>query len=125
MAYKGILSGDKENIDNSIEFLDMILNPSLKSTLIPIIEASATDLTSEDVIENLNKRNKSEYDCFKDILNAKDTKLKIATLFLISKTKNEKYLPLLENMKHSKDQRITDFIEKAKQSISEVQQKNY
>jgi AAA family ATP:ADP antiporter len=119
MAYKGILSGDKEHVENSIEFLDMILNPSLKSTLIPIIEASATDITSEEVIENLNKSNKSEYECFKNILNGRDAKLKLATLFLISKTKDAKYGPLLKQINLSKDKKIDDFAKKVVLEISE------
>jgi AAA family ATP:ADP antiporter len=119
MAYKGILSGDKEHVENSIEFLDMILNPSLKSTLIPIIEASATDITSEEVIENLNKSNKSEYECFKNILNGRDAKLKLATLFLISKTKDAKYVPLLKQINLSKDKKIDDFAKKVVLEISE------
>lgn len=120
IAYYGIVSGDKENTVNAIEFLDMILNPSLKSTLIPIIEASATDITSEEIIENLNKSNKSEFECFKGILNGKDKKLKIATLFLISKTKDSKYLVLLESLSLSEDQKFNDFVEKAKKEISEA-----
>jgi AAA family ATP:ADP antiporter len=120
MAYNGITSGEAEDIVNAIEFLDIILNPNLKSVLIPIVEASALDIASEELIDTIGKNRITEYDCFKNILLGKDTRLKIAVLFLISKTQDQNYLELLLNLKDKVDTKLNIFVEKA---IFELQEK--
>ena len=110
LIYKGIISKEPENVTNAIEFLDLLLNPNLKNALIPIIEASVLDLTSDDVIDSISKNRLSELECFRSILEGKDVKLKMAVLYLVSKTEDIKYLEILLPFQESKDKRIKDYI---------------
>ncbi|QLE00720.1 hypothetical protein HX109_03765 [Galbibacter sp. BG1] len=118
MAYNGILSGEPENITNAIEFLDLLLNPNLKSVLIPIVEATILDTSSEEVIDAISKNRMTEFECFKNILEGKDVKLKIAVVYLISKIKDPKYFPLLETAETSKDFRLKEFAHSAMEEFS-------
>ncbi len=61
-AYKGVLSEKQEQQTNAVEFLDSILNPSLRSVLIPIIETSMLDSSSEEITERI-QRNRLQCDC--------------------------------------------------------------
>jgi AAA family ATP:ADP antiporter len=113
IAYDGIISGEQEHITNAIEFLDILLNPNLKSVLIPIVEATVLDTSSEEVIDAISKSRMTEYDCFKGILDGRDTKLKMSVLYLIAKIQDKKYLELILPLTASKDYRIKDLTTKA------------
>ncbi|MEX0811417.1 MAG: Npt1/Npt2 family nucleotide transporter [Chitinophagales bacterium] len=118
MAYQGILSEEQEKRTNAIEFLDILLNPDLKNALIPIVEASILDITSVEVIEAISKNKTTEFECFQNILNGKDGRLKLAVLYLINKMGDPKYTSLVVPFLHHKDEGIRDFAVKAMQSIS-------
>lgn len=117
VAYQGILSAEQEKRAHAIEFLDSILNPTLRIALIPIIESTVLDTTSEEVIEAISKSKLSEYDCFAIILQQKDQKLKLAVLYLIEQKADVKYLPLLESQLQSEQSKIKSFAQKAKEAI--------
>ena len=113
MAYKGILSDEQDKRTNAIEFLDILLNPNLKSVLIPIVEATILDTSSEEVIETISKNKLTEMECFHNILNGKDVKLKLAVLYLIEKKESSKYNELITPLLTNKDKRIQEFAQKA------------
>lgn len=96
-----ILHGEEEQRIHAIEFLDNILNNQLKKELIPVAESVLIDTFSEEKIKMFNLKIFSEEECYSALLNRKDTKLKLAVLYLIEKTQNEKFIPILE--KASKD----------------------
>ncbi|MCL5130307.1 NTP/NDP exchange transporter [Algibacter sp. L4_22] len=113
MAYKGILSDEQDKRTNAIEFLDILLNPDLKSALIPIVEATILDTTSEEVIETISKNKLTEMECFQNILDGKDVKLKLAVLYLIEKKGDSKYIELITPLLNHKDIRVKTFSQKA------------
>ena len=51
---------------------------------------------SEEKIKKLNLKMLSEAECYKTLLQRKDSKLKLAVLYLIEKTNDSKYKPLVE-----------------------------
>ena len=118
MAYKGILSEEQEKRTNAIEFLDILLNPDLKNALIPIVEATILDTSSEEVIEAISKNKTTEFECFENILSAKDVRLKLAVLYLIGKTGDAKYIQLISPFINHRDEGISDFAAKALNEIS-------
>jgi AAA family ATP:ADP antiporter len=118
MAYQGILSEEQDKRTNAIEFLDILLNPDLKNVLIPIVEASILDITSEEVIEAISKNKLTEFECFENILNGKDGRLKLAVIYLINKTGDAKYINLISPFLQHKDEGIKNFAKNAMDSIS-------
>jgi AAA family ATP:ADP antiporter len=118
MAYRGILSDEQEKRTNAIEFLDILLNPDLKNILIPIVEATILDTSSEEVIENISKNRMSEFECFESILTGKDVRLKLAVLYLINKTGDAKYVRLVAPFIDHKDDGVRDFAKNALEVIS-------
>jgi len=91
-----ILNGKEEQRIHAIEFLDNILDNQLKKELIPIAESILVEAISEEKIKKLNLKMLSEAECYKTLLQRKDTKLKLAVLYLIEKTNDSKYKPLVE-----------------------------
>ena len=91
-----ILNGKEEQRIHAIEFLDNILNNQLKKELIPIAESILVEAISEEKIKKLNLKMLSEAECYRTLLERKDSKLKLAVLYLIEKTNESKYKPLVE-----------------------------
>lgn len=113
LVYKGILSDSQEKRANAIEFLDVILNPNLKNALIPIVEATILDTSSEEVIASISKNRFTEFECFENILKGKDVKLKLAVLFLIEQLADNAYLQLVEKLLNDQDLKIKSFAKNA------------
>lgn len=118
MAYKGILSDEQDKRTNAIEFLEILLNPDLKNALIPIVEATILDTSSEEVIETISKNKLTEMECFQNILEGKDLKLKLAVLYLIEKKGNSKYIDLITPLLNHKDKRMKEFAQRASNVIN-------
>ncbi|WP_117884125.1 MFS transporter [Aureibaculum luteum] len=91
-----ILNGKEEQRIHAIEFLDNILDIQLKKELIPIAESVLVDSFSEDKIKKLHLKIYSETECYKILLSRKDIKLKFAVLYLIEKSKDRKFIPLIK-----------------------------
>ena len=112
IAYEGILSDKQDAQTRAIEYLDNLLYGDLRSKLMPIIESTVLDVSSEEVQQNLLSKVPTEYECFNQLLTANDQKVKLAVLYLIGQQKNSKYIPLLEMMLGNEDERIRDFASK-------------
>ncbi|MGB3467480.1 MAG: hypothetical protein WBA74_19500, partial [Cyclobacteriaceae bacterium] len=112
-AYKGILSDEDERRTNAIEFLDILLNKNLKEALIPIVEATILDTTSEEFIDRINHNRYTEFECFELLLNGRDQKLKLAVLYLIGHQTEVSYRRLVAPLVHDRDKKIRDFADKA------------
>jgi AAA family ATP:ADP antiporter len=91
-----ILNGIEEQRIHAIEFLDNILDNQLKKELIPVAESILIDTISEEKIKKFNLKVLSETECFYELLNRKDQKLKLAVLHLIDKSYEPKFKPLLD-----------------------------
>ena len=109
-----ILKGKEEQRIHAIEFLENILDNQLKKELIPVAESILIGIRSEENIKKLNLKVLSEIECYNELLKRKDLKLKLAVLYLIEKSNNPKFNPLLEIIL------LTDNDQKIKKKISEI-----
>ena len=80
---------------NAIEFLDNLLEPSLKEILVPIAETSLFNPVTEEVIRNLSVPIPTEYDCFKLLLEGQNLEIKQVVERLIRLLDQATYLELL------------------------------
>lgn len=121
IAYAGLTSEQQEARSNAIEFLDNLLSGELKRKLLPILESSGIDVTSEDMIHQFKQKVLSEMECFQLLLDANDLKLKLAVFFLIGKQKDKKYIPLLEKYSKSANLKIRTFAENALSELNTLE----
>jgi len=119
IAYAGLVSEKQEARTNAIEFLDNLLSGELKRKLLPIIETSAIDVTSEEVIHQLKQKLLTEAECFQLLLEANDEKLKLAVFYLIGKQHDKKYLPLLKKYLTDDHFKIRSFAQEAIDALAE------
>ncbi len=109
IVYTGLLSEKQEAQQNAIEFLDNLMSGNLKHTLLPLIENSVMDVTSEDIIQKIQHKIPTELECFKLLLNGNDLKIKLAVLYLITQQNDVKYLPLVESLTTHPDIKVKTF----------------
>ncbi|QWX82693.1 HEAT repeat domain-containing protein [Cellulophaga sp. HaHaR_3_176] len=117
IAYAGLVSEKQEARTNAIEFLDNLLSGELKRKLLPIIESSTIDVTSEEVIHQFKQKLLTELECFQLLLEANDQKLKLAVFYLISKQHDKKYMTLLEKYVNDDNTKVRTF---ANEAINEL-----
>tara|TARA_R110002167_G_scaffold158538_4_gene353790 strand:- start:1437 stop:4253 length:2817 start_codon:yes stop_codon:yes gene_type:complete len=109
IAYSGLMSEKHEAQANAIEFLDNLLTGDLKRTLIPIIENTVLDITSDEVIQKIQQKILTEFECFQLLLDANDLKIKLAVLYLIKIQNDSKYIPLVEKFITNEDEKLRGF----------------
>ncbi len=120
IAYEGLLSQKQEAQLNAIEFLDNLLTGELKRKLLPIIEDSALDISSEEELQKIKHKIPTELECFKLLLQGNDLKVKLAVLFLITQQKEPRYLTMVEKYIHDLDPKIKSFALAAYTAVQEV-----
>lgn len=118
IAYQGVLSEKEEARTNAIEFLDNLLTGNLKRTLLPIIEESALDISSEEVLTRIKHKIPTEHECFQLLLQGNDLKVKLAVLYLIEQQADAKYLPLLLPLRKNGDPKIAEFAYRAYKALN-------
>jgi len=109
IAYEGLLSKRHEAQANAIEFLDNMLSADLKRRLLPIIEESALDTSSEEVLQKIMHRIPTERECFALLLNGNDYRVKLAVLYLIKQQADPGYISLVEDFATNDDLKIRTF----------------
>jgi AAA family ATP:ADP antiporter len=119
IAYEGLLSHKQEAQHNAIAFLDNLLTGELKRKLLPIIEDSALDISSEEELQKIKHKIPSELECFKLLLQGSDLKVKLAVLFLITQQKEPRYLIIVEKYINDLDPKVKTFALEAYAAISE------
>ncbi len=119
IAYEGLLSHKQEAQHNAIEFLDNLLTGELKRKLLPIIEDSALDISSEEELQKIKHKIPSELECFKLLLQGNDLKVKLAVLFLIAQQKEPRYLIIVEKYINDLDPKVKSFALEAYAAVSE------
>ncbi|SKB25159.1 Npt1/Npt2 family nucleotide transporter [Maribacter arcticus] len=119
IAYEGLLSHKQEAQHNAIEFLDNLLTGELKRKLLPIIEESALDISSEEELQKIKHKITSELECFKLLLQGNDLKIKLAVLYLIAQQKEPRYLSIVEEHLNDADPKIRSFALDAFTAISD------
>lgn len=109
IAYEGLLSKKHEAQANAIDFLDNMLTGDLKRRLLPIIEESSLDVSSEEVLQKIKHRIPTERECFTLLLNGNDFKVKLAVLYLIKQQADPGFTSLVTAFADSGDKKIRTF----------------
>lgn len=94
--YESIQSQQEDLRINAIEFLDNLLEPSLKKILMPIAETTLLNPVTEEAIRNLEVVIPSEYDCFKLLLEGQNPEIRLMVGRLIRLLDKQQYLDLLK-----------------------------
>ena len=117
-AYLGLLSPKEESRIKAIEFLDNLLTGNLKQKLLPIIEEATMDFSSEEAIQKIKHAIPSEIECFEQLLQVPDIKLKLAVIYLIGKQRDKRFKELLERYVTDDNPKIKDFAQNAIKEIN-------
>jgi AAA family ATP:ADP antiporter len=117
IAYEGLVSPQQEARINAIDFLDNLLTGDLKRRLLPIIEESALDISSEEGLQKIKHKIPTEMECFQLLLDGKDLKVKLAVLYLIKQQKDIRYIPMIGNYLKSDDLKLRTFAKEALESL--------
>ena len=115
--FNSIVHGEEEQRVNAIEFLDNILQSPLKRELIPVAETMPMDTLSEDKIRKLNLKILSEVECYNILMERKDSRLKMAVLYVIEQTKSPKFKFLVEKAQKDHHPKIQN---RAKQLLVKI-----
>ena len=118
IAYEGLLSQKQEAQHNAIEFLDNLLTGELKRRLLPIIEESALDISSEEELQKIKHKIPTELECFKLLLQGNDLKIKLAVLYLIAQQKEPRYLHIVAQYLDDPNPKIKSFAHIAHEAIN-------
>jgi ATP:ADP antiporter, AAA family len=111
-AYNGIKSINEHIRLNSVEFLDNLLEPSLKKTLVPIAENAIFEVISTETIDQLKVKILDESGCLKMLLEGRDPKLKMAVFRLILALENKAYIPMIQPLTLSPNEKVRRQAEK-------------
>jgi len=108
IAYQGIISEKQEVRANAIEFLDNLLQPNLKQTLLPLVESSTVfneNQEADDLVAPTEKM------CFEMLLKGKDQKIKLAVLYLIAQLDgdNKEFITLVKPLTRHQNKKISTF----------------
>jgi AAA family ATP:ADP antiporter len=117
-AYNGIKSRDDHLRLNSVEFLDNLLEPALKKTLVPIAESSFFEKISSETLLQLKVKIPDEKKCLTLLLEGRDVKLKMAVLELVYALNNKEYKPLVEALLKSPQLKIREQAQKVISSMN-------
>jgi AAA family ATP:ADP antiporter len=107
-VYQGIRHVNPTVRMNSVEFLDNLLEPTLKRTLIPIAESAAFENISNSTLDAMRIKIPSERECLALLLQGKDPKLKLAVLNVIKNLGDITYVDLVRPYLDSTDVRLKE-----------------
>ncbi len=117
-AYLGIKSNEPDLRINAVEFLDNVMEPGLKRTLIPLIESSTMGGIADEALEQLGAdRGTKELPHLASILAGSDRELKIRVLYLIAQLRDDVYVPLIGELIDSPDSGLRKMAEFALQRM--------
>ena len=117
-VYHGIRSSNEHVRTNSVEFLDNLLEPTLKRTLVPIAESAMfEDITNKTLI-NLKVKVPDEKKCLSMLLEGRDAKLKIVVFRLILQLQNKDYAMMVLPFTKSPNARVREQAEKVIEGLA-------
>ena len=117
-VYEGLKHINLDIRMNSVEFLENMLEPTLKKTLVPIAETAALETVSNEAIENLKLRVPDERACFELLLEGRDPKLKLAVFQLMRVLKNREHIALVKPFVSSAQPKVQEM---AQLTLAELQ----
>ncbi len=106
--YQGIKSVNENTRMNAVEFLDNLLEPILRKSLVPIAETAAFETISRETIESLHVKILDERKCFMLLLEGRDAKLKLAVFELILAAQMNSCIDLIEPFLQSPNERLRE-----------------
>lgn len=109
--YEGLQSNKPDLRANAVEFLENLLDGSLKKVLIPVLETALIDGITDETIENLDIRIPDEFTCYQTLLEGKDPKIKVAVLHLLEIADDPKFAPLVKRYESTQDHSIKTYVE--------------
>jgi AAA family ATP:ADP antiporter len=116
-AFTGVRSKKLDTRLNALEFLDNLLDGSVKRTVIPIVETAFIENLVEQSLVQLGLPVPSEFECFTMLLEDEDPQLQSATLALIGDMKSDKYTPQICGLLNHKNIEIQ---KKADQTLRQI-----
>jgi AAA family ATP:ADP antiporter len=119
-AYNGIKSVNEHVRLNSVEFLDNLLEPSLKRTLVPIAENAIFEVITSETIDQLRVKVLDERGCLALLLQGRDPKLKMAVFRLIQELGNKEYIHLIQPLTQSLNEKVKRQAEKVVEELTGV-----
>lgn len=113
--YRGLRAATHQEKINALEFLDILLENDLKRTLVPIMERGVRVSETRLVSIELTPQELSDvqFENFGRILQGRDARLKLAVIYLIGHTGEERYMPLLRRNLEASDKRVRDMAGRA------------
>jgi AAA family ATP:ADP antiporter len=99
-AYLGLKSDKPALRANALEFLDNLLEPPLKKTLIPIVESSRPEAYKKS-FSSLEIQLPSEDESIELILSGNDDWLKACTIYLLALNQNRNFAPTIRTLQHT------------------------
>lgn len=117
-VYNGLKSSTEHVRINSVEFLDNLLEPNLRKTLLPIAEIAIFPRLTEEHIENLKVKIPDEMQGLSMLLEGKDARLKMAVFDLISALNDKRFLPIVTPTLESKNEKVR---ERAREVIDQLE----
>ena len=94
-----LLHGNLDQKINAVEFMENTFHFRIRRALIPIVESML--VTSEDkhkeMFEKLGSKELQEFECLEILLSQNSIKARHAVLYLISKIRDIRYIPLVKN----------------------------
>lgn len=115
--HRGLVANTDQENNSAVEFLDTLLEPSLKSLLVPLVEAGLSkpeDHSLKTKKESYWQRlSDVQYEDFRAIMGGRDVRQKMAVLYLLGYLGEERYLRMLGQYRNHKDKRIRDLATKA------------
>jgi AAA family ATP:ADP antiporter len=116
-AYLSISSGRTHLKANAIEFLDNVLDPGLKNSIIPIVENYTLRAESHRMTPLVSHLDLSEPKLLSDILEADDNWLKIISLHLVPHLKNSHLIDQARELGEDPDERIKEAVQFAVRTL--------
>ncbi|WP_028375510.1 Npt1/Npt2 family nucleotide transporter [Leeuwenhoekiella sp. MAR_2009_132] len=97
VAYKGFISQDRDTRANAIEFLDNILSPKLKHTLLPLLEL--TIIEDQDMYDEILEDSDISFNkALIQLIEVGDGNLRLPVIYLIQYLGDTSFLPLLAGL---------------------------
>ncbi len=121
-AYLGIRSDQPDLRMNAVEFLDNLLEPTIKRVIIPIVEAPPSEAMIDRTLDQLDLKIPTEFEGLIFLLNENDSSLQVQALELVAHLKDERYLPFIGELVNSPDPNVREGAHRALRNLGFVVQ---
>ncbi len=107
-AYLGLQASEPDLRFNAVEFLDNLLEVTLKRVVMPIVETAAGESLAAENLERIGLQDPSEFEYLQMILPGSDAELKGCILELIGQLGDDRYVPSIGKLLNSPEPRVRE-----------------